>query len=329
MELYDVVIVGAGIAGLSCAREVKNQDKSVLVLDKGRGVGGRLATRRLDGAVLDHGAQYFTVRDERFAAMIREFEHAGVVAKWTTGYVNDDGSFSPHGEDRYRGVPTMNAIARHLSHGLDVRTGVKVVRFEQMEDRWIIEDSAGERHSARSLVLTPPAPQVVELLESSQISAGRDAIDRLHSVSYTPCICLLAVSDDPHPLPGPGVVQLSRGPIRWIADNQRKGVSPDRPALTIHAAGEWSAEHYGDSDEKICALLTDSLRPWLHLDNAVLQVKRWRYARSRPSSRGKGLPDVVDLETRIPAICAGDGYSAPRVEAATLSGVHAAEWLSR
>ena len=68
----DVVVIGAGIAGLIAAGELKRAGLHVLVLDKGRGVGGRIATRRIGGATFDHGAQFITQRNPRFAAVLEK-----------------------------------------------------------------------------------------------------------------------------------------------------------------------------------------------------------------------------------------------------------------
>ena len=69
-----VIVVGAGLSGLMAAQEIHNAGHEVIVFDKGRGVGGRLATRRIDAATLDHGAQFFTVRTNEFAAHVDKWE---------------------------------------------------------------------------------------------------------------------------------------------------------------------------------------------------------------------------------------------------------------
>ena len=79
-----VAIVGAGLAGLQCARELRERGIPVRLFDKGRRVGGRVCTRRMDsGAEFDHGAQYFTARGERFQQLVAEWVSRGVVAEWT------------------------------------------------------------------------------------------------------------------------------------------------------------------------------------------------------------------------------------------------------
>ena len=109
-----ILIIGAGLAGLTAARVLGQlpEPPEVILVDKGRSVGGRLATRRMDGATLDHGAQFFTVRSEPFQAEVDRWIEAGVVEEWCRGFD------PPDGYPRYRGVGGMNALAKHLSGDL-------------------------------------------------------------------------------------------------------------------------------------------------------------------------------------------------------------------
>ncbi|MFM8973121.1 MAG: NAD(P)-binding protein, partial [Actinomycetota bacterium] len=120
-----VVVIGAGMAGLTAARRLVSAC-DVLVLDKGRGVGGRMATRRIGDAVFDHGAQFVTAHADEFAERIRVLADNGVVVPWFRGRIGPDGVLAGGGHDRYRGAVSMNAVARALAVGLDVRTGVQV-----------------------------------------------------------------------------------------------------------------------------------------------------------------------------------------------------------
>ena len=111
-----IAVVGAGIAGLLLARELKARGEDVVVFEKSRGLGGRLATKRVEAAVFDSGAQYFTAKSERFAGMVTEWAASGVVAPWPGA--------STH---RWIGKPTMNALGKFLAEGLEVRRESKVV----------------------------------------------------------------------------------------------------------------------------------------------------------------------------------------------------------
>ena len=110
-----VAIVGAGLAGLMAGGTLAEAGHEVVLLDKGRSPGGRLATRRIGAATLDHGAQFFTVRSEAFAARVDRWEADGLVRVWCRGFEVDDG------HPRYAVRGGMNALAKHLATGLDVR----------------------------------------------------------------------------------------------------------------------------------------------------------------------------------------------------------------
>ena len=105
----NIVVIGAGLSGLVAAQSLQAQGHKVLVVDKGRSVGGRLATRRIGTATLDHGAQFFTVRSDEFAKHVDAWIQQGVVREWCKGFATADG------HSRFVGVGGMNAIAKHLA----------------------------------------------------------------------------------------------------------------------------------------------------------------------------------------------------------------------
>ena len=116
MQATDVLIIGAGISGLLCATELRKADKSVRILDKGRGLGGRMATRRMAGGRLDHGAQYFTVRDSRLQAYADDWLAAGIIKEWFRNLPEDSDT---DGHPRYCGTTGMTDVPKHLAKELD------------------------------------------------------------------------------------------------------------------------------------------------------------------------------------------------------------------
>ncbi|HKH58940.1 MAG TPA: FAD-dependent oxidoreductase, partial [Rubrobacter sp.] len=124
------VVVGAGISGLLAAKKLNEKGWTVTVLDKSRGVGGRMATRRVGEGNFDLGAQFFTVRSERFAGLVEDWLGAGVATEWTRGFADSEGRPNEDGYPRYRGAEGMTSIPKYISRGLDVRTGERVVRVD-------------------------------------------------------------------------------------------------------------------------------------------------------------------------------------------------------
>ena len=248
------VIVGAGISGLLAARELSDAGWRVTVLDKGRGVGGRMATRRISGAGFDHGAQFFTVRDDRFENLVNGWLDEGAAAEWSRGFADPEGNANPDGHPRYRGSRGMSSIPKHLAGGLDVRSGERVVRVDRTENGWTVSCESGETVSGNALVLTAPVPQSLALAESGNYALPGSARRQLEEVSYDPCLALMAILDGASPVPEPGGVQIKGEPLDWIGDNATKGIS-DRPALTIHGGPQWSREHYDDDEADITRAL--------------------------------------------------------------------------
>jgi predicted NAD/FAD-dependent oxidoreductase len=310
-ETADVLVIGAGMAGLTAAAELQRAGRRVLVLDKGRGVGGRLASRRIDGATFDHGAQFITTRDPRFAAVL---EQGGSVEEWCRGFAG-----AADGHARWRGKPAMSAVAKHLALGLDLHLEIPVVALRVADGRWRAETTTGHTFTAGAVVLTPPVPQSLALLDAGSIVLAPEMRTRLAAIVYERCLAVMAVLDAPSRIPPPGGLAPVDGPIAWIADNQMKGISAE-PAVTIHATHAFSLEHWDrDRRESVRALL-DAAAPWLGAEIRTFQVHGWRY--SKPM-RVDEEPCVL-VSQSPPLVLAGDAFAGPRVEGAALSGWAAA-----
>ncbi|MDA9764972.1 FAD-dependent oxidoreductase, partial [Opitutales bacterium] len=126
----DILIVGAGMSGLAAAYKLTQSGREVLLLDKARGVGGRLGNRRFDGAIFDHGAQFMTARDDLFKDLAAGWKDKGIIKEWRDG--EPVGSSDP----RFRGSPTMSAIAKELGQNLATRLKSPVASIEQIGEEW-------------------------------------------------------------------------------------------------------------------------------------------------------------------------------------------------
>ena len=186
----DVIVIGAGLGGLLAARTLQANGARVLVFDKGRGVGGRLATRRTQPGIFDHGAQFFTARDPQFRLLVEAWQSGGIVRPWATGFALADGTFKRDGEMRFCGVSGMTAIPKHLAQGLDVRLNAKVTRVQAGGDGWSVTTEAGERFSGRALLLTPPVPQSLQLLAAGDVPLSERIRGDLEQINYGSCLAL-------------------------------------------------------------------------------------------------------------------------------------------
>jgi renalase len=320
------VVVGAGISGLLVANTLQRQGWDVTVLDKGRGVGGRMATRRVGEGNFDHGAQYFTVRGERFAGLVEGWLGAGVAAEWARGFADADGRPNEDGYPRYRGAEGMTSIPKHIARGLDVRTGERAVRVDSGDDGWEVECKAGLRVAGNALVLAAPVPQALDLVSSGGYTLPDGALRQLEAVSYDPCLALMVLLNDSIGVPEPGGMQIKGEPLDWIGDNRRKGIS-EAPALTVHAGPEWSHSHFEDDETEVIEFMLSLAGDRLGTDLAPAVVEtslaRWRYSWvTNPHPE----PCLVASETP-PLLFCGDAFGQPKVEGAALSGLAATDHL--
>ena len=311
----DVLVIGAGMAGLTAATELRRRGLRVLVLDKGRGVGGRLASRRIGEATFDHGAQFITARDRRFADVMHRWRQAGSVEEWCRG-------FAEHGDGhpRWRGTPTMTAVAKHLAQGLEINLETHVVALRCAEGRWSAETKTGAQVRSRSVILTPPVPQSLAIIDAGGVALQAETRARLASIEYERCLAVMAVLAGPSRLSPPGGLAPPRGPIAWIADNHVKGISAE-PAITIHATHAFSLECWDDDRQESGRRLLDAAGEWVGASVTTFQVHGWRY--SQPM-RIDDAPCVV-LHRSPQLVLAGDAFAGSRVEGAALSGWAAAE----
>ncbi len=320
------IIVGAGLSGLLAASTLQREGWDVTVLDKGRDVGGRMATRRIGRGNFDYGAQFFTVRGERFAGLLEDWLGAGVATEWTRGFADSEGRPNEDGYPRYRGVEGMTSIPKYISRGLDVRTGERAVRVYDNDDGWEVVCESGLRVSGNALVLAAPVPQAVDLASSGSYSLPDGARSHLEAVSYDPCLALMVLLDGSTGVPEQGGMQIKGEPLDWISDNRLKGIS-EAPALTIHAGPEWSRSHFEDDEMEITESMISRAGGHLGTDLAPAVIEtslvRWRYSWVKNPHPDPCLVASDDP----PLVFCGDAFGQPKVEGAALSGLAAADHL--
>ncbi len=315
--VLEVVVIGAGMAGLVAARELQREGLQVVVFDKGRGTGGRLATRRIDGATFDHGAQGFSIGHTEFAEGIVPRHLVGSLIPWpeTPTGANPD-------PNRWRGNPTMSAIARHLAQGIDVHLETTITALYPEAHHWGVQTSAGKRVSAASVVLTTPVPQALAVIDAGGLPVASELRSRLGAIDYNRCLAVLAILEGPSRIPPPGGVAPGNEPLAWITDNVLKGISA-QPAITLHATPRFSLEHWDQDRSATGRTLLEAAAPWLGSRVKSFQVHGWRY--SQPTVTDEARCRVVATHPFL--VLAGDAFGIGGVEGAALSGAAAAETL--
>ena len=299
-----IVIIGAGMAGLACARRLADAGHAPVVLDKGRGIGGRVATRRVGDLQFDHGAQYVNAHGAGFAAVLHRL--GGAVADW------QDSTGRTHSV----GVPGMSAIPKALGAGLDIRQNAQVARVVQNDDGWALHLDTGTMRAAR-VVVTVPAPQVADLL-----GAEHRLVAALAPVRLAPCLTLMAAVTAPAPFI---TRQDADDPLTWIAQDSAKPGRPQGVATQwVAQAGEaFSQTHLEETPTEITARMLPLLcdRLGVPLDRVThAAAHRWRYARV---TQALGQPFLRSPDATL--YLGGDWCIGPRVEAAWTSGTAIAD----
>ncbi|MEC7120800.1 MAG: FAD-dependent oxidoreductase [Pseudomonadota bacterium] len=314
----EVAVVGAGMAGLSCARHLADTGMDVHVFDKARGVGGRMATRRMDEMGFDHGAQYFTAHSAAFTQQVEAWQQAGVVAAWQGRIAATDlQQIQPvEPQSRYVGVPRMSAVGRHLLGVLPFYPDHRLVECQFDGQYWHLQFDTQPSVLAKSLVLALPAPQVVDLLEIDH-PLYADAVLQ----DMLPCWALMLHVAEPIAVDFEGCF-VNAGILGWVARNSSK---PDRAAAeawVIHANHAWSQAQV-DADpiwvqQQLYTAFCQLVQQPVHVEQQ--SVHRWLYALA-----AKALHVGCWYEPAQQFGIVGDWLAGSRIEGAWQSGQQLAD----
>src|SRR5687768_8715727 len=173
----DVLIVGAGLCGLMAAHALAEQGIEAVLVEKGSAVGGRLATLHLGSGLADAGAQFYTVRHREFKQFSDAWQESGLAYEWSRGW--NDGSLAlvRDGHPRYAIRGGFERLAQHLAQGCDVQLNVTLTALSQEGEHWVAQDLWNNRYEANAVILTPPVPDSLALLDEGGIPL--DTPDRI------------------------------------------------------------------------------------------------------------------------------------------------------
>lgn len=324
MSHSPIAVIGAGISGLACGHRLADAGHAVSVFDKGRGLGGRLATRRVDGLVFDHGAQYATARQTAFRDMLELLTQAEAAAPWHAAWamLSEDGmTRSTPSEARWVGVPGMSRLIRPLADGLALHLGTRITALaHDDDDGWLLTDADSVAHGPfRRLVITAPAPQAAELL-----GPYARRFPDLARVRYAPCWAAMIAFPDPLPLPF-DAARLDDPVLSLVARNGSKPGRPDSAdAWTLHGTPDWSRNNMDLPPDGAAVALLDRFLELTGVPETVVHTSahRWRYALVEEAA---GRPFLHDPALGL--ALAGDWCLGPRVELAFMSGHQLGEAL--
>lgn len=343
--MWDVIVVGAGLAGITAAQHLSQAGYGVLVLDKSRGLGGRVATRRVGDVVLDHGCRY--VPFSSGLAWLPDLLNQGIVQSWQPEAftLGADNQLVPQPlEEAYYVAPQgMTAIAKTLAQGLSVQRQCQVSQVLPTAAGWTIMattvDGTTQTWESKALVLAIPAAQIPPLLSESiqnnlalaELSAAAAA------VVFDPVITVMAGYPAEHAIAPPQTTSTPAGwmieghnhpALRWLALDSGKRPNPPYPTVVLHSSAAFAAEQFEAKDlsavgqnlltQAAAALQCDVTTPdWM-------QVHRWRYGFVQ-----KAYPAKVWATETVPTLAGcGDWCGGRDVEAASLSGAEAAIYIT-
>lgn len=302
-----IAIIGAGLSGLVLAKRL-NETHSVTVLEKARGPGGRMSTRRAPPFTFDHGAQYFTAETAPFQAFIQDLHSQDLIGDWPDEIQLVGNAFVSR-KRKYVAQPGMNAICKHLASGLDIRTQMQVDALERMPGGWRLVMKSGDNSEPFDWVIsTAPSIQTAALMPKA--FNGHAVLDEVRMLG---CYALMLGYDHPIKLDF-SALKSDIPPVGWIAVNSQKPGRLDPFTLLIQSDNQWADAHLEDPQDDVLSTLIEAGSDLLGVDlsGAAHQVlHRWRYA---STSCAAGLPFLID-EAQHLAAC-GDWCLGGKVEAA-------------
>lgn len=324
MTTVPIAIIGTGIAGLSAAQALSDAGHTVHLFDKGKGPGGRMSSKRSEAGSLDLGAQYFTARDRRFVAQLRQWQEQGCVTEWapTLYTASSEGlTLSPDEQARWVGTPRMGALCRALVADLTATYGCRVVEVFRGEDYWHLLDAENNSHGPFSHVICAvPAPQATALLSAAPKLAAVVA-----GVKMDPTWAVALAFDTALETQMQGCF-VQGSPLDWVAcDRSKPGRSSSLDTWVLHASAQWSRQHIDLAKESVIERLRGAFAELVNCpvpDPQFSLAHRWLYA--RPSSAHE-WGALADSDQGL-YVC-GDWCLSGRVEGAWLSGQDAARKL--
>jgi renalase len=332
MTHFDIAVVGAGMAGLTCAQQLHQAGYNVVVAEKSRGLGGRLATRRLQNTHADHGVCYLKAKDIQFQSLLETLVDRDLLQVWTDTIheldVNNQVQEPIEQSPRYASPMGFSAIGKFLATGLNLIQNQRVETVQFNDCRWHLQfENNPSSITADAVVVAIPAPQTVTVLESISDS---DFLQTLQSVQYSACITAIAVypaHTETHSLEWKAIVCPHDSDLGWMAIDSTKQISASQPVFVVQSNAVFATSHLDTTDlQPVGQHLLDkaaSLLSWFSTPE-VLQVHRWRYAFPIQPLTEKYLI----ANTELPLICTGDWCGGNRVESAFLSGLATAEQMN-
>ena len=308
-----IAVIGAGMAGLTAAKILSQKGFSVDVFDKGRGVGGRMSSRRTKWGYLDHGCQYFTLKDPLFKEFLQEYD--SLITVWKGRFFTWlEGNFQRITEEKYRYLPTvrMNNLCRQMASEANIALQTPIVSLTRENEQWILIDDQSSCYGGYDwVIVTAPPRQTYDLIKNhSQIA------EEVAAFEMYPCYSLMLVMAEERDFGFEGI-QLQHPILGWIGVNSSKPERETQLSLVIQSNFDWALMNLEGDRTLIAEIMKKETKEVLSWDlEGILyeSLHLWRYALPK-SANLQGY--YLDGEKKL-AIC-GDWCLSGKVESAFLS----------
>lgn len=323
-RVQKVAVVGAGMAGITCARRLADADIDVTVFEGAKSVGGRMGTYdSASGIRFDHGAQFATADTESFQEYIGERARQGRAAQWD---IHGEPYANAPVRSRWIGVPTMDALLAPAAEALHIEFGATVARLHSQPGGVVLSLEEDESEFAfDAAVIAVPAPDAIPMLEEES-----ELVDRLSKIEFAPCWAVTAAFESPldHEIP---TWKTTTGPVVWAARNGSRSGRPgwqndkETPDCWVfHAGPDWSQEHADASPADVRTLMLRHVEQHCGSIPEIRDAKAhlWRNALVTEPLNALFL---ASRDSKI--LIGGDWCLGPRIECAFRSGTAIADAL--
>ncbi len=319
-----IAIIGAGLSGVTLGKKL-SQKADVCVFEKGRGLGGRMATRYADPFIFDHGAPYWKVETQEFQEFLTPLM-GSVVAEWKGEVIslekNNPEIKNTSRSSYFVATPHMNSLCKHLAIGLNIKTQCEVRSIKSIQEKkWRLISSSDEDLGLYDIVIsTAPAPQTLKLFG--------DALPKTHELSkatFDSCFSLMIGINQPWDRNWIAA-NIHHSPIKWIGVNSTKPArNHDLTCLVIHSDSQWTKANLHRDIKEVQDILLKELETLITLDIknlSYVSIHRWLYSIVHPLNNDRYY---IDLDLGLCAV--GDWCQMSDIEAVWLKAQKVADFV--
>ena len=311
-----IAIIGAGMSGLTLANRLKDVF-DVVIFEKSRGVGGRMATGTADAFKFDHGTQFFTVRDKHFSHFISDYINSGIVSEWKGKVITLEADkktstrlwFEPH----YVACPGMNSLCKKMAEGISIRINCEVAPLAKRNNNvWQLTDISNQELGEFDIVISTAPPIQTSKLFNDFLPLSAP----LRNAKFLACFTMMFgfhKTWDKSWI----AAKVKNSPIEWIAVNSSKpGRDSTKTTLVVNSSNIWAEEHVNDDLTNTEKFLRNELNRVLDVELEYpdyFSLHRWRYALvSKPQD--KMTRDLPYYDESLNLASVGDWGSQSRIE---------------